>query len=201
MYFVILKSDIRCTCNGYLLRKWDSTSFVLWIECNWYYSTSPSDPIVIIPCTFLRFEDAHGQPEQQSVHHNDLWRNHDKLLLIGGGFLHIDDNPIHSTDDYVQGHGGNIMRLNGEFKLQLILITDPRSSFYFSLLIQVPARVAALVVVSLPLLCVFVHHSMPSVTSIASCWSLVVCYSARMGRTRPANRHPSSTIVCACPSG
>ena len=50
-------------------------------------------------------------------------------------------------------------------------------------------------------LCVFVHHSMPSVTSIASCWSLVVCYSARMGRIRSTNRHPGSTIVCACPSG
>ena len=34
-----------------------STSFVLWIECDRYHAQSPSDPIVIIPCAFLRSEN------------------------------------------------------------------------------------------------------------------------------------------------
>ena len=41
------------------------------------------------------------------------------------------------------------------------------------------------------------HHLMLSVTSIASCWSLVVCYSVRLVRTRPTHYRPGSTIVCA----
>ena len=44
------------------------------------------------------------------------------------------------------------------------------------------------------------YHSMLLATSIAFCWSPVVCYSVRMVRTRLACCRPGSTIVCACPS-
>ena len=57
----------------------------------------------LVPRAFLRSEDAHGQPEQQSAHHDDHWRSHDQLLSICKGHLHSDDNPIRSIDVCVQG--------------------------------------------------------------------------------------------------
>ena len=80
-----------------------STCFVLWIERDWYHSKSPSDPSILAFCVFLRSEDC--QPEQQSACHNNHWRSHDSLLLIGGRHLYPNDNPIRLIDVPVPRYG------------------------------------------------------------------------------------------------
>ena len=48
-----------------------STCFVLWIERDQYHLKSPSDPSVRIIGPVLGFEGANGEPEQQSVYHDN----------------------------------------------------------------------------------------------------------------------------------
>ena len=78
-----------------------SICIVLWIEYDWYHSKSPSNSCVFIVGAILRSEDC--QPEQQSVHHDNHWWSHDRLLSISRRQLHINDNPIRSIDIGVQG--------------------------------------------------------------------------------------------------
>ena len=91
--------------------------FVLCIECDWYYSKSPNDPSVFIIGPILRSEDC--QPQQQSVHHNDHWSSHHQLCRLMEDIFMLMITRFDRLIFVFKDLEGNIMRLNGEFELQL----------------------------------------------------------------------------------
>ena len=116
-----------CTRDIWVRKSYHSTCFVLWMECKWYHSQSPSDPSVFIVGAILQSEDF--QPEQQSAHHNDHWRSHDQLLSISGGYLHTDDTRFDRLMFVFKDLEGNIMQLNGLFEWPASRLRGLRGNF------------------------------------------------------------------------
>ena len=94
-----------------------STCFVLWVERDWFHFKSPSDPSVFIVGPILRSEDC--QSEQQSAHHDyHWWPTADYIRTMEAICI-----PMITRFDRLmflfRDMEDNIMRLNGEFELQL----------------------------------------------------------------------------------
>ena len=96
-----------------------SSCFVLWVERDWFHFKSPSDPSVFIVDVILRSENC--EPEQQPAHHDNHWWSNCWLHPHRGGYLQTMISRFGWLMFLFRDMEDNIMRLNGEFELQLTI--------------------------------------------------------------------------------
>ena len=106
-YTINCTNASRYTWNLQSGRMYDHfTCFVPWIERDWFHFKSPSDPSV---------------SEQQSAHHDNHWWSNCWLYPHHGGYLQTMISRFDRLMFLFRDTQGNIMRLNGEFELQLTI--------------------------------------------------------------------------------